>query len=658
MENKLSFRAIHKSIVSLTDTSLPKLVVLTGLNGSGKTHLLESINEGKTTSSLVSDYQTEVLLFDWNNIIPRDTGVFHSSQYQTKRSTWFQQIRVQQEKNFNTLQQQAINLGVPAEHCTSISKVKSLDKEKLEEILGDSQKGQSTYTNLQSLLNQYARNVGSQTQRSISDQLWKTAAAKVLKENPELFLETSESKFFNNDDLLWGEVDVFQQAFGRLFSTYRDLIHQNDRLEKYPVDDESDLVFLNQEDFEDKHGEPPWNFVNRILEICNLDFRVVPPPMHEVSSYETKLTKHSTGVDMRFQDLSSGEKVLMSFALCFYNASDNRQGTHFPKLLLLDEVDAPLHPSMVLSLLKTIQEILVEGKGVYVILTTHSPSTVALAPEEALFEMNPTGPSIEKITRSRALSILTAGVPTLSVSFDGRRQVFVESKTDASIYEHIYQNYKQFLNSERSLTFIEVGTTNSDGVEQNSGCAQVRRLVNTLTKNGNASVFGLVDWDGERTPTDRVLVLSPNVRDGIESLLLDPVLLAATLIKENHQFCVARKIIDQSDRYTDIGDWNSVKWQSVTDVVQHIVLGGESEKPPLEISYLNNMVLSISKDYLHLDDHNLEEKVIESFGFLKPKNNKAGGLMRHIIGSVLGDYPNLLPSDIITTFKDLLDAQV
>ncbi|ENG7999813.1 AAA family ATPase [Vibrio parahaemolyticus] len=658
MENKLSFKAIHKSIVSLSDTSLPKLVVLTGRNGSGKTHLLESINEGKITSSLISDYQTEVLLFDWNNIIPRDTGVFHPSQHQTKRSTWFQQIRAQQEKSFISLQQQAIKLGVPPEHCTTMSKMKSLDDERLKEILGDPQKAQSIHTQLRKHFNQHAINIGSQAQRNNGDQQWKTAVSKLLKENPELFLETSESKFFNHGGLLWGEIDVFQQAFGRLFSTYRELIHQNDRLEKYPVDDESALVFLTQEEFEGKHGEPPWDFVNRILEICNLDFRVVPPPMHEVSSYETKLTKHSTGVDMRFQDLSSGEKVLMSFALCFYNASDNRQGTNFPKLLLLDEVDAPLHPSMVLSLLKTIKEILVEGKGVSVILTTHSPSTVALAPEEALFEMNPTGPSIEKITRSRALSILTAGVPTLSVSFDGRRQVFVESKTDASIYEHIYQNYKQFLDTERSLTFIEVGTTNSNGIEQNSGCAQVKRLVNTLTKNGNASVFGLVDWDGKRTPTDRVLVLSPNVRDGIESLLLDPVLLAATLIKENHQFCVARKIIEQSDRYTDIGDWNSVKWQSVTDVVQHIVLGSESEKPPLEISYLNNMVLEISQDYVHLDDHALEERVITSFGFLKPKNTKAGGLMRHIISSVLGDYPHLLPSDIITTFNDLLDAQV
>ncbi|MDT0619452.1 ABC transporter ATP-binding protein, partial [Salinisphaera sp. P385] len=133
-----------------------------------------------------------------------------------------------------------------------------------------------------------------------------------------------------------------------------------------------------------------------ILEVCRLDFRVEPPPLHEVGSYEPKLTKLSSEVEMRFQDLSSGEKVLMSFALCLYNATDARQEKPFPKLLLLDEVDAPLHPSMVVSLIDTVREVLVEGKGVSVIMTTHSPSTVALAPEEALYEMNSAGPKVEK----------------------------------------------------------------------------------------------------------------------------------------------------------------------------------------------------------------------------------------------------------------------
>jgi hypothetical protein len=58
---------------------------------------------------------------------------------------------------------------------------------------------------------------------------------------------------------------------------------------------------------------------------------------------------------------------------------------------------------------------------------------VALAPEEAIYSMNALNPRLEKTSKSAALAILTAGVPTLSVSFSGRRQIFVESRTDASL---------------------------------------------------------------------------------------------------------------------------------------------------------------------------------------------------------------------------------
>lgn len=657
-DNKLSFNCVHKSITGLAEIRLPKLVVLTGRNGSGKTHLLEAINEGSVRTTSAPNFQSDVLLFDWNSIIPKDTGVFHPSQHQTQRSNWFQQIKAQQEQRFKQIQQQAISWGVPAEYCSTLTEIRSLDEEKLRDLLTDPARATTVYANLKNSLIQNAKSIFSQTQRNIRDEQWKKAAPKMFQETPDVFLETSESKFFSNRKLLWGEVDAFQQAFGRLFSTYRDLIHLNDRLEKYPPKDDVDLKYLNQEQFVDKHGEPPWDFVNRILEVCNLDFRVEPPPLHEISSYEPKLKKLSKGVEMRFQDLSSGEKVLMSFALCLYNASDERQEKHFPKLLLLDEVDAPLHPSMVLSLLKTIQDVLVDGKGVSVILTTHSPSTVALAPEETLYEMNPSGPLIEKITRSRALSILTSGVPTLSVSFDGRRQIFVESKTDAFIYEKLYQTYKHTLDTERSLTFIEVGRTDSAGVEKNSGCAQVDRIVNALVENGNSSVFGLVDWDGERESNDRIHVLSPRIRDGLETLILDPVLLTATVIKENHQFCVDKGIINADDRYTHVGHWEQSKWQSTINKVQEIILESKLSPDSESISYLSGLSLNVTKAYLHMDDHALEERVVSKFGFLLPKNNHAGGLMKHIVTSVLGDYPDLLPQDLITTFSNILDADV
>ncbi|WP_420590163.1 AAA family ATPase [Bacterioplanoides sp.] len=656
MTNRLSFGSIYKSIKSLPSIELPSFVVLTGRNGSGKTHLLEALRDGKVKSSLVSNTQTDVILYDWNSIIPKDTGIFHTHQHLTQRSNWFTQIRQQQDQLLPHIQQQVMALGVPEEYCSSIYKIRNLSKTKISEFSTDETVDQ-IHAQVKQILKQNGQSVFSQTQRHIGDENWKKIVPEVAREKPELFLETSESKFFGEKKLLWGEVDPFQQAFGRLFSTYRDLIHQNDRLQKYPPED-SDLVHLDSAQFVAEHGEPPWDFVNKILGVCELDFRVNSPPLHETSSFEPKLNKISSDVEMRFGDLSSGEKVLMSFALCLYNASDARQKKRFPRLLLLDEVDAPLHPSMVVSLLNTIQSVLVEDKGISVILTTHSPSTVALASEGSLYEMNPVGPKVEKCSKGKALSILTTGVPTLSISFEGRRQVFVESKTDAGIYEKLYQRFKGTLDSARSLSFIEVGHKPESGGEANAGCAQVQRIVAALSENGNESAFGLVDWDGNVDESKRVKVLSPELRNGLESAIFDPVIVAAAAIRDNINNCIQRGIVDQGETYMHLSSWDTNRWQKAVDKVQELVIGPKTENSEnIEVTYLNSMALGIRKEYLHLDDHALEQAIVKAFGFFATNNRRAGGLMNHFADAVLRDIPDIMPADIIQTFMRLLEGE-
>jgi energy-coupling factor transporter ATP-binding protein EcfA2 len=659
MSHTLTFGSVYKSITSLPAIELPCFVVLTGVNGSGKTHLLTAIRDSKVHTSITHNPAADVRLFDSTNIIPSDTGVFDPSQYHSQRSQWFTILSKSRENHFSSLQQNVINLGVPASYCSSAKAIESLTIEKLKRILPNPENAVDVYTNIKESIKQISLQISQNAYQQIGDEHWRKVIPKIQSTNPGLFLSASQSDLYSDENFIWGEVDPFQQAFGRVFTTYRDLIHENDRLEKYPITGDSTRKHLTPKQFTKKFGIPPWDFVNQILEECQLDFRVDHPPLHEITSYEPKLNKISSDVEMRFQDLSSGEKVLMSFALCLYNTQDNRQSKVFPKLLLLDEVDAPLHPSMTLSLLNTIQNVLVKDKKVAVILTTHSPSTVALAPEDSIYVMDPTGPSIKKQSKSSALSLLTAGVPTLSVSFDGRRQIFVESRSDAGLYDCLYQKYKSLLQSERSLVFIEVGNKNeSNKLEQNAGCEQVIRLVNVLNEGGNKSVLGLIDWDGKRFTQERIHVLSQGFRDGLESLLFDPVLIVATLIHYNRSFMVENKIISDQEKYVLIGDWDQKRWQSAIDAMQVLIVPTLNLNDSLEIEYLNEMKLQVSRGYLHMDDHDLENRIIECFPFLRPRNKHAGDLMRHITNTVLTDYPQLLPKELLTAFKLLLEDNI
>jgi ABC-type branched-subunit amino acid transport system ATPase component len=659
MTNTLTFSTVYKSLTQLESVSLPNFVVLTGRNGSGKTHLLEAILGGQVRSSLVSDPKAEVRIFNSTTIIPTDTGLFDPAQEQSRKSQWFSIMSSRRSESFQVLQNFAIQQGVPFEYCSSVQKIASLDAAKLSEIIQQPERAVEIEAALRQHLKALGTRVFNESHGQIGDDYWRRATPKIQQLRPESFLIDSQSRFFEQDEFLWGEVDPFQQAFGRVFTSYRELIHANDRLGKYPPTDDPTRRMLSAIEFVKAFGPTPWDFVNQILEECRLDFRVNAPPLHEIASYEPKLRKLSADVEMKFQDLSSGEKVLMSFALCIYNSQESRQFKIFPKLLLLDEVDAPLHPSMAASLLKTIQNVLVRDKGVSVILTTHSPSTVALAPEEAIFVMNPVGPRVEKVSRSSALAILTHGVPTLAISFDGRRQIFVESRTDADLYDLLYQSYKGHFSTERSIVFVEVGKKNESGNETNAGCDQVIRLVNSLAEGGNQTVLGLLDWDGKRTPESRVHVLSPGIRDGLESLLFDPKLLIAAVARDGLDFGKERGFFDIGETYTLLSSWDTNRWQRAVNAVQVIVLGTAIDSSTtVPVCYLNGITLNISKSYLHLDDHKLEAAVVQAFKFLRPKNARAGGLMRHIAGTVLADFPNFLPKDFLITVEGLMSVDL
>jgi hypothetical protein len=104
---------------------------------------------------------------------------------------------------------------------------------------------------LQQNIKAHAQNIASNTVNSVGDADLQSRVSQVLQLHPEQFLAQSESSFFSHKLFLSGvNIDPFQQAFGRTFTAYRELVHQNDRLKNYPPENELELTYLTPDEFE------------------------------------------------------------------------------------------------------------------------------------------------------------------------------------------------------------------------------------------------------------------------------------------------------------------------------------------------------------------------------------------------------------------------
>jgi energy-coupling factor transporter ATP-binding protein EcfA2 len=179
-------------------------------------------------------------------------------------------------------------------------------------------------------------------------------------------------------------------------------------------------------------GRPPWQFVNEALAATEFGYRIIPPDNKLLKNYQVMVEAVGSGTRLNLNDLSSGERVILRTILWFYNTKHNNI---FPKLFIMDEPDAHLHPTMTRQFIDVLKAVLVDQYNVRVIISTHSPSTVALAPEESIFVMSREEPRIHRPTsKAEAIGLLTSGLVIVS---PGTRFVLVEDDADVMFFSAI-----------------------------------------------------------------------------------------------------------------------------------------------------------------------------------------------------------------------------
>lgn len=281
-------------------------------------------------------------------------------------------------------------------------------------------------------------------------------------------------------------------------------------------------------------GPAPWVVVNDTLSAAGFPYVVISPEETSiVEDFELRLRNSQTGSTIKALDLSSGEKVIMQLVLWLFAAG--KEGI-FPKLLLLDEPEAHLHPSMTTQFLDAISETLVKKYGVRVIMTSHSPSTVALAPVDAVFEIASGSSIIKPITsRSDIISVLTAGLITVTKT---TKFCFVEDEGDVEFYTVI----QELLSANRptrdpmaiqpspALAFLPV-SIGANASKISGGSTVVAKWVGKLDGEPLDSMFcGIIDKDGGAPGTERIF---PIGRYSFENYILDSLIVYTLLMEEN-----------------------------------------------------------------------------------------------------------------------------
>ena len=499
----LKFQNEYLSIKQFDDIELEDFTVLTGVNGSGKSHLLQALEqEACQIDSIISK---DIVFFDFIQFKIENEQATNKDQITRERQgAWNYFITKEGNKppliqnNLEKIKNKFLN----EEQC---KKIESIVEEK-NKFLNELNEADIDDDELKNNFLEYKNNVQEFfSQPSIQSNQQAQSIFSLFKKLTFFIDKISENEFMNSYRPITLKLNFLLLQLGKIFIDYR-----VKEYEEYHKNLETTDSSQNRDELKNQAqskckllyaGSTPWEIINEFLgAYTNFRYTISFPEEFttEAYIYNTRmpfipeLVDSDKGISVNYQNLSSGEQILFALALCLFKGkSDNI----FPKLLLLDEVDATLHPSMIKNLLYVIREVLLKN-GTKVIMATHSPTTIALVEEESIFVVNRDGQKrIEKRPKKDALQILTEGYMTMEEGiklFDqiGRKQISIITEGDN--VEYLEKAIRIFNN--QNVDKIEV----IKGFEGKSGKKQLRTIFEffTLANHDNKVI---IVWDPECT---------------------------------------------------------------------------------------------------------------------------------------------------------------
>lgn len=324
-------------------------------------------------------------------------------------------------------------------------------------------------------------------------------------------------------------------------------------------------------------GPPPWSQINDLLQSAEFSYRMVGADDLDLwETYRIRFQHKLQGDEVGIQDLSSGEITLVRLFLWLFVA---KQKFRFPKLVLLDEPDSHLHPTLTWSFVRALHRGLVETQNCRLIMSTHRPETIAFAPEGSVFEMHRAHPRIRPSKGTeKTVALLTNNLVALVA---GKRPVYVEDDDDVAFYKASMDGLLTEGEWPHAAEPHFISSSIGQGVSKDSGGKQkVKGWVKRVSQSGLLGlVKGVIDQDLGNPGGEGIVVLD---RHEHENYLLDPLVVYSFLVEEGYSLPITldppMKLGDQPK----IRELTETDMQNVADAVLAVVVAHLRPEPTSE----------------------------------------------------------------------------
>ncbi|HTQ38060.1 MAG TPA: AAA family ATPase [Pirellulales bacterium] len=384
-------------------------------------------------------------------------------------------------------------------------------------------------------------------------------------------------------------------------------------------------------------GVPPWQQVNRLLSAAGIELKFNSPEGTGLKVIYKLRIIGPQGVPILPNDLSSGEMTLVGLILLFFNS---RHNGIVPKLLLLDEPDAHLHPAVIRSFYHGLRDVIGKEFGCRIVATTHRPDTVALLNREELFEVFPTGERIRPVRSIEAtLARLSANLVAV---LKNTRCVLVEDEDDVIFYNIVRDLIAS--ETETSLDPLPVFQPASTGMGKDKvagGCTVVGEWVKKLAASGLGQLLhGVIDRDRDNPSTDNVHLLP---RHSIENYIFDPLVVYECLLNQSKPPLVEGVSLVAGES-CKIKELPNELLQRIVDHISQPVLAkiNDGSAQSMTVTFTNGKVVNYSTVFRDKRGHDLSQRVYEVHQTTRPQLLEAMKRLR------------LVPKELVDMFQAII----